>query len=81
VDEKKWTGELIASVTGNAGTIAITSGVKDINTIGKLLEKLENDKKVSSQYMPAVTFTVKKRYVYLTMQGAQNLMKKVFTPS
>ena len=45
VDEKKWTGELIASVTGNVGTIAITSGVKDINTIGKLLEKLENDKK------------------------------------
>ena len=45
VDEKKWTGELIASVTGNDGTIAITSGVKDINTIGKLLEKLENDKK------------------------------------
>lgn len=45
VDEKKWTGELIASVTGNAGTIAITSGVKDINRIGKLLEKLENDKK------------------------------------
>ena len=45
VDEKKWTGELIASVTGNAGTIAITSGVKDINTIGKLLEKLEDDKK------------------------------------
>lgn len=45
VDEKKWTGELIASVTGNAGTIAITSGVKDINAIGKLLEKLEDDKK------------------------------------
>ncbi len=45
VDEKKWTGELIASVTGNAGTIAITSGVKDINTIGKLLEKLEDNKK------------------------------------
>ncbi|SEG10106.1 precorrin-6Y C5,15-methyltransferase (decarboxylating) [Butyrivibrio sp. Su6] len=45
VDEKKWIGELIASVTGSAGTIAITSGVKDINRIGKLLEKLENDKK------------------------------------
>ena len=45
VDEKKWTGELIASVTGNAGTIAITSGVKDINAIGKLLEKLEDEKK------------------------------------
>ena len=45
VDEKKWTGELIASATGNAGTIAITSGVKDINTIGKLLEKLEDNKK------------------------------------